>query len=424
MDENLSKLKNKLSEIESLKQCSNWGPEFQLWISATNKLVKDLFGEEGWSLFEAQQTRTTSYIDPSFNRRQYLKELDKRRKIIDGLLAELVEHLPSSQSGTSEKDILKEIWRKQEALKENLLTTNEAQELQQRLLIHLEKIFQTESIPGLRFRKICAEKRLVAWWSNGSGYPTDNAWEKIEPFLEILQQHEAERTIKHRFETEGLFVESRSQNGDQHLLIGERNGNSDKAHLIIDHKTGEVRVEKGRQEPTEVLSKVEAILTLKDGRRIRTTREAIEDISAESFTTVTPTKKPIIDFTNGFSHMSNGHGRKIQFKLVNSGDASAYDIEINITSDEEASMEKERSPFRVASLLPAAISGSLEMTYSYLGVAKTILSNPRITFTYKDADGNRFESARALSQDLRADNEFDIGRGDFLGNKYLGPGKV
>lgn len=294
MDENLSRLKAKLSEIESLQQCSNWGPEFQLWVVATKKLIKDLFGEDGLSLFEAQKNRTTSYIDAAFNRRQYLKELDKRKKIIEGLLVEVVEYKPSAQNDGSEKDILKEIWQKQEALKENLLTTDKAQRIQERLLAHLEKTFPTESVPGLKLRKICAEKRLVTWWSDANGYPTDNPWEKIEPFLIILQQHEAEKTIKHRFETKGLFVESRSQNGDQHLLIGERNGNGDKAHVIIDHKTGEVRVEKGRQEPTEVLNKVEAILTLKDGKRIRTTREAIEEIPTDDSHHSTSVKNPLL----------------------------------------------------------------------------------------------------------------------------------
>ncbi len=425
MDEKLSKLKEKISEIDGLKTCPNWGPEFQLWKRVTDKLVQETFGKEGLDLFSQQMTRTTSYIDPGFNRSQYLKELENRRKILNGLLAELKEHEPQTPTAQgSQKDVLKEIWSKEEALRANLLSTQEAQVLQQSLFSHLDGALLPTSIPGLRFKKLRAEKRYEQWWSDKNGYPTDSSWEKIKPFLEIFQQHEAEKTIKHRLETEGLFVESRSQGEDQHLLIGEKNGSGDKAHVIIDGKTGEIRVEDNQQEPTDVVTRIEAILTLPSGKKIRTTREAIEEIPAASSPTVVPMKKPIIDFTNGFSHMSNSQGRKIIFQLVNSGDASAYDIEINITSDEEALIEKERSPFRVASLLPTAISGSLEMTYSHLNVAKTKLSNPRIAFTYKDADGHRFESSRALHQDLRADNEFNINPSDFLGIKQLGSGNV
>ena len=96
--------------------------------------------------------------------------------------------------------------------------------------------------------------------------------------MEILQQHEAEKTIKHRLETEGLFVESRSQGDDQHLLIGAKDGSGDKAHIVIDGKTGEIRVEDNQKEPTDLTARIETFLTLPSGKRIKTTREAIEEI--------------------------------------------------------------------------------------------------------------------------------------------------
>ena len=280
MDEKLSKLKEQISKIEDLKNVAKWGPEYQLWLNKTEKLVRETFGEEGLRLFQQQQTTVTSYIDENFNIQQYLKELDNRKKVLDGLLAEMEEY--RSQSNSSDKDaevnILKELWRKEQALKENLLPTKEAQAIQESLLAHLEKLLPKDSIPGLRFKKLRAERRFQTWWSNSNGYPIDNPWEKIQPFLEILQQHEAERTIKRRLETEGLFVESRSQCDDQHLLIGLRDGNGDKAHIIIDGKTGEIRVEDNQQEPTQLAARIETILTLPNGKKIRTTREALEEI--------------------------------------------------------------------------------------------------------------------------------------------------
>jgi hypothetical protein len=280
MDEKLSKLKEQISKIDNLKNVAKWGPEYQLWMSKTEKLVGEIFGQEGLKLFQQQQTTTTSYIDDDFNVQQYIKELNNRKKVLDGLLAEMEEYKPQSEADdkNSEANTIKEIWRKEQALKENLLLTPEAQAIQESLLAHLEKLLPKESIPGLRFRKLRAERRFQTWWTNSNGYPTDNPWTKIEPFLEILQQHEAEKTIKHRLETEGLFVESRSQGEDQHLLIGEKDGSAEKAHIIIDGKTGEIRVEDNQKEPTELTARIETFLTLPSGKKIKTTREAIEEI--------------------------------------------------------------------------------------------------------------------------------------------------
>lgn len=282
MDEKLSKLKEQISKIDGLKNIAKWGPEYQLWMNKTEKLVGEIFGQEGLKLFQQQRTTTTSYIDESFNVRQYLKELENRKKVLEGLLAEMEEYNPQSgsENQSSEVNIIREIWRKEQALKENLLLTKEAQAIQESLLAHLEKLLPNDSIPGLRFRKLRAERQFQTWWTNSNGYPTDNPWTKIEPFLEILQQHEAGKTIKHRLETEGLFVESRSQGEDQHLLIGAKDGSNDKAHIVIDGKTGEIRVEDNQQEPTKLTARIETFLTLPSGKRIKTTREAIEEISS------------------------------------------------------------------------------------------------------------------------------------------------
>lgn len=280
MDEKLSNLRIQIEKINSLTNVDPWGPEFQLWEKTTDNLVKEIFGEEGSLLFKQQKTISFSYSDSNYNKIQYRKELDKQKKIIEGLLAEKVEHFAEPTTNLlDEKEILKEIWRKEEALKENLLTTVEAQNLQIALIGHLNNTLSKDSLAGLRFRKLLAEKRYKTWWSNQEGYPSDQAWEKIEPFLELLEQYEAEKTIKRRLEIEGLFVESRSQGGDQHLLIGEKNGSGEKAHIIIGGKSGEIRTEDKRIEPTELATHIETILTLPNGKKIRTTREAINEIS-------------------------------------------------------------------------------------------------------------------------------------------------
>jgi|GEM_PF-1016187 hypothetical protein len=280
MDEKLSKLKELIAKIDDLKNHEHWGTEYQLWINKTEKLVGEIFGQDGLRLFQQQRTTTTSYIDDDSNVRQYLKELDNRKKVLDSLLEDMAEYNPKPNEGQStEVNAIKEVWLKEQALKENLLLTEEAQAIQKSLLDHLEKLLPRDSMPGLRFRKLLTDKRLQSWWTNSNGYPTDNPWGKIQPLLDILQQHEAEKTIKHRLETGGLFVESRSQGEDQHLLIGEKSGGGEKAHIIIDGKTGEIRVEDNQKEPTELTARIETFLTLPSGKKIKTTREAIEEIA-------------------------------------------------------------------------------------------------------------------------------------------------
>lgn len=63
------------------------------------------------------------------------------------------------------------------------------------------------------------------------------------------------------------------------MLIGKRDGSPDKTHIFIDEKTGEIRIEGNQQDPTELGVKIETVLTMPNGRRIKTTREAIEDLA-------------------------------------------------------------------------------------------------------------------------------------------------
>lgn len=103
----------------------------------------------------------------------------------------------------------------------------------------------------------------------------------INEILSYLR--ESSQTLKNRFEAEGLFIEARSkENGDLNLLIGSRDGRPEKAHAILDEKTGEIRVEDNQLEPLELVRKLESILTLPSGKKIRVTRESIEEISDDS----------------------------------------------------------------------------------------------------------------------------------------------
>lgn len=147
MDEQLSRLKKQIEKIPSLAHVKPWGPEFQLWGRTTEKLISEIFGIDAVKLFKGQNTVTFSYIEDGYNDQQYQRELDGKRRILEGLLEEVNE--VDSTTEIIEGDILKTIWRKEQALKDNLLTAQEAEAIQKSLIAHLQKLLPSDSIPGL-----------------------------------------------------------------------------------------------------------------------------------------------------------------------------------------------------------------------------------------------------------------------------------
>lgn len=181
----------------------------------------------------------------------------------------------------NDKEISKLIWSNETALKENLLLTKEALKIRDSIIEYLNSVLDINSLPGLRLRKITSNAEPDTWWSNSAGFPTDNAWQRIEKYIDIFQQYLAEKTIKRRIGDDQFFIESRIQGEDQHILVGKRDGSGSKAHVVIDGTTGEIRVEDNQQAPEEVVERIETIINLPNGKRIRTTREILEFIADE-----------------------------------------------------------------------------------------------------------------------------------------------
>jgi hypothetical protein len=89
MDTRLLKLlKEQIEKIEQLKNSERWGPEYQIWKDTTAKIVKNLFGNDYLELFKQSDTSVFSYVDDSFNQEQYLEELDKKKKLLEGFIQE------------------------------------------------------------------------------------------------------------------------------------------------------------------------------------------------------------------------------------------------------------------------------------------------------------------------------------------------
>ena len=98
MNEQIEKLKKKIEEIEALKREPNWGADFQLWLNLTEKLVEQIFGSEGLKLFKQQQSAILS-------NEGYFRELNSRKKILEGLLANKDEYSPEMAKKENHKKV-------------------------------------------------------------------------------------------------------------------------------------------------------------------------------------------------------------------------------------------------------------------------------------------------------------------------------
>lgn len=86
----------------------------------------------------------------------------------------------------------------------------------------------------------------------------------------------ATKNIKRRLKEKDLWIETRSQGEDVHILVGKRDGLGNKVHIVIDGKTAEIRVEDNQAVPEELIKSIESTLTLNDGRVVRFSRELLE----------------------------------------------------------------------------------------------------------------------------------------------------
>ena len=157
MSDLYTQLQEKIGEIDTLGSADRWGVDYKIWLKETRELVAQLFDKEYLGIFDGLRTTVTSYIDKNFNQRQYLKELEKRSNFLVSMLEKTAKPVQKEADETSQvtnsSAILKNIWQQEQHLKDNLLTTNEAKQLQDQSLALLDKTLIRDSGPGLRFRK-------------------------------------------------------------------------------------------------------------------------------------------------------------------------------------------------------------------------------------------------------------------------------
>jgi len=175
----------------------------------------------------------------------------------------------------NEEKIVKLIKDKREAMEENLLLGEEVKKIREAIKDFLDKNLTGSNILVLRYKKFRGTGRN-SMWLDSDGYPA-NRFGHISPWIEFFEKYYAEKTIKQRLEKSNLWIESRTRGKELHLLVGERGKDEGKVHLIIDDMSGEIRVDKKDQSPENLLKRVEAILTTRDGKKIRTSMDFLKN---------------------------------------------------------------------------------------------------------------------------------------------------
>lgn len=176
----------------------------------------------------------------------------------------------------NEEEIIKLIKSKLQAIEENLLLSVELTKIKEEIEKFLDKRLTGESLLSSRYRKFKISSKSKGLWSDTNGFPI-NGKEWIAPYIDFFKSYITEKKIIDRLEDKNLWIESRVQGNEQHLFIGDKNRkNGEKVHLIFG-ETGEIRIDKKDQHPSEIFRKVESVLTRPDGSIVKTTLEFFRD---------------------------------------------------------------------------------------------------------------------------------------------------
>lgn len=184
----------------------------------------------------------------------------------------------------NEHELYKLIKSKEQAIKENVLTTPKLEELQKIIEDFLDKNLKEDdsNLLYLHYKKFKAPGgKPRTLWSTSDGYPSGGeAW--IRPWIDFFEKYVGEKTIKRRLKTDDYWIESRLDGEDEHILIGRRDENGKKAHIIIDGESAEIRVEDKSKSSEELTKYIETRLTLPNGKKILSTREGVEFFEDEN----------------------------------------------------------------------------------------------------------------------------------------------
>jgi len=174
----------------------------------------------------------------------------------------------------NERELIKEIKESIKPIKDGLFKFDELEELCSKILNFINKKTKTNKLWQLRLRRFYEDHSGVRINVDPGDYASAkrtfsgiSAWDRFEPFFNFIRSFLNESKVVERIEDDDLWVESRTQGKESHLFIGNKKGDKEKVHLIL-NETGVPRIDKNDSPPGALFDKVRSTLTTKDGKII------------------------------------------------------------------------------------------------------------------------------------------------------------
>lgn len=168
---------------------------------------------------------------------------------------------------------LKEIYKIKHLIEQGVCTIDEKEKAIQ-LAKDASDLFTDEILK----RKAYQLKTKTVWHNlrkSGNPYIDKNEVNSLDPWIKLLEEHKNKRKIKSELSSDKIHIQSVVDGKDQHLFITEK-GTGEHSHLIIDHITGEIRIDPKDQKPHDLITSIEAKLTLKTGEGVQVTRTSLD----------------------------------------------------------------------------------------------------------------------------------------------------
>ena len=116
-------------------------------------------------------------------------------------------------------------------------------------------------------------------------------------------------------------------------------------------------------------------------------------------------QRPRILVDGGFTVSGSSQGNSIAFHPANIGDTAAVDVQWNLSADDWEGT----TPEDLCNKLGVnEKSRGVQYWYNEQEIFRRKLVKPKMVFTYKDVQGNVFRSGNFITQDERADGNFNI----------------
>ncbi len=302
------------------------------------------------------------------------------------------------------KEILYKLHKIRDLISEGLAKSKEKSEVLQEAKV-VQKIF-THEIFKRKAEKLATRTLYTSLYHDG--FVAESEANDLTPWIDLITEYLDKGKVKRRLEKEGLWIESVQDGEDEHIFVGEKEKKGQKVHLIRDGGTGELRIDPKDQQPHELLQRVETVLTLNTGEKIRSTHGTLEFINKSQNST--PSSLPVLDVYPPLGKTGGSNGHIVTFTIKNVSKDTAINCLWRIRG-----FGYEWSPEFLDSItLQPNYKEFFEYKISDHKIFNEKVAELNIVIEYENLYGDRFFTRRDIEQVLvRSGDFFNLRLGKF-----------